>query len=188
METLLGIFIGIGLSAACGFRVFIPLMIVSVASLSGHLTLAPGFEWIGTYPALVAFGIASIIETLSYFVPVIDNLLDTISFPAAVIAGTIVMASAVSELSPLLRWSLAVIVGGGTAGTIQGLTSIARLTLTATTAGLGNPIFSTAEAGGSVAMSILAISLPFVALISAIGVMCYAFVKLYRRLFRERVV
>jgi hypothetical protein len=186
METLLSIFIGIGLSAACGFRVFIPLMVVSVASLSGHLTLAPGFEWIATYPALGAFGIASIIEILSYYVPVIDNLLDTIAFPAAVIAGTIVMASAVSEMSPLLRWSLAVIVGGGIAGTVQGLTSITRLASTATTAGFANPIFSTAEAGGSVAMSTIAISLPVVAFISAVGVLCFAFVKLYRRLFRER--
>lgn len=186
METLLSIFIGIGLSAACGFRVFIPLVIVSIASLSGHLTLAPGFEWVGTQPALLAFGIASIVEILSYYVPVIDNLLDTIAFPAAVIAGTIVMASAVSEMSPLLRWALAVIVGGGIAGTVQGLTSITRLASTATTAGLGNPILSTAEAAGSVGMSIIAISLPLVAFVSAIGVMFYASVKLCRRLFRER--
>ncbi len=186
METLLSIFIGIGLSAACGFRVFIPLMIVSVSALSGHLSLAPGFEWIGTYPALVVFGIASIVEILSYYVPVIDNLLDTIAVPAAIIAGTIVMASAVSEMSPLLRWSLAVIVGGGIAGTVQGLTGITRLVSTATTGGFANPIVSTAEAGGSVAMSIIAISFPVVAFISVIGIICFAFVKLYRRLFREK--
>ncbi|HEX9665081.1 MAG TPA: DUF4126 domain-containing protein [Thermodesulfobacteriota bacterium] len=186
METLLSIFLGIGLSAACGFRVFIPLMIVSVASLSGHLILAPGLEWIGTYPALAAFGIASMVEIFSYHIPIIDNLLDTLAVPAATIAGTIVMASAVSEMSPLLRWSLAVIVGGGIAGMVQGLTSITRLASTAATGGFANPIVSTAEAGGSVAMSVIAISLPVVAFISVIGIIWFAFVKLYRRLFREK--
>jgi hypothetical protein len=186
METLLSIFIGIGLSAACGFRVFIPLMIVSVSSLTGHLALAPGFEWIGTYPALVAFAMASIIEILSYYVPVIDNLLDTIAVPAAIIAGTIVMASAVSEMSPLLRWSLAIIVGGGVAGTVQGLTSMVRLASTATTGGFANPIFSTAEAGGSVAMGVMAISLPLVAFILVIGIVCFAFFKIFKRLIGEK--
>jgi hypothetical protein len=186
METLLSIFIGIGLSAACGFRVFIPLMIVSVSSLTGHLALAPGFEWIGTYPALVAFAMASIIEILSYYVPVIDNLLDTIALPAAIIAGTIVMASAVSEMSPLLRWSLAIIVGGGVAGTVQGLTSMVRLASTATTGGFANPIFSTAEAGGSVAMGVMAISLPLVAFILVIGIVCFAFFKIFKRLIGEK--
>jgi len=186
METLLSIFIGIGLSAACGFRVFIPLMVLSVASLSGHLALAPGFEWIGTYPALAAFGMASIIEILSYYIPIVDNLLDTIAVPAAIIAGTIVMASAVTEMSPLLRWSLAVIVGGGIAGTVQGLTSITRLASTATTGGFAGPILSTAESGGSVAMSVLAVSFPVVAFILVIGIIYFAFVKFYRKLLGQK--
>ena len=98
METLLAIFVGIGLAAACGFRIFVPLLVMSVASLSGQLTLSPEFDWIGTYPALAAFTIATIFEIAAYYVPWLDNLLDTVAVPAATVAGTIVMASAVSDM------------------------------------------------------------------------------------------
>ncbi len=185
METLLSIFVGIGLSTACGFRIFVPLLVMSIASLTGHLTLAPDFEWIGTYPALAAFGVATIFEIAAYYVPWIDNLLDTIAIPAAMVAGTIVMASAVSEMSPFLKWALAVIVGGGVAGTVQGFTSITRIASTATTGGLGNPVLSTVEAGGSIAMSILAIAVPVLAVIAVIMIIYFAARKIYGWLFRR---
>src|SRR5215475_3116859 len=108
METLSSICLGIGLSAACGFRVFVPLLVMSIASLSGHLTLAPGFQWIGTYPALITFSVATAVEIAGYYVPWVDHLLDTISTPAAIIAGTIVTASLVTGLSPFMKWTLAI--------------------------------------------------------------------------------
>src|SRR5437764_9696014 len=122
METLLSICVGIGLSAACGFRVFVPLVIMSVAALTGHLTLARGFEWIGSYPALVAFAVATCLEIAGYYIPWVDHLLDTVATPAAIIAGTLVSASLVADVSPLLRWALAIIAGGGAAGMVQATT------------------------------------------------------------------
>jgi len=185
METLLSIFVGVGLSAACGFRIFVPLLVMSVASLTGNLTLAPDFEWIGTYPALAAFAIATLFEIAAYYVPWIDNLLDTIAIPAATVAGTIVMASAVSEMSPFLKWALAVIVGGGVAGTIQGFTSITRIASTATTGGVGNPVVSTVEAGGSIVMSILAIAVPVLAALAVLVIIFFAARKIYGWLFKR---
>jgi len=179
METMLSIFLGVGLAAACGFRIFVPLLVMSIASLTGQLTLSPEFEWIATYPALAAFSIATVFEIAAYYIPWVDNLLDTIAVPAATVAGTIVMASAVSDMSPFLQWGLAVIVGGGVAGTVQGFTSIARLASTATTGGLGNPVVSTVEAGGSLVMSILAITLPFIAAIAVVVIIFFAFRKIY---------
>ncbi len=182
---MLSVFLGVGLAAACGFRIFIPLLIMSIASLSGQLALSPEFEWIATYPALAAFTIATIFEVAAYYIPWIDNLLDAIAIPAATIAGTIVMASAVSDVSPFMKWALAVIVGGGVAGTIQGFTSITRIASTATTGGLGNPVVSTAEAGGSIVMSILAITLPIVAVIAVVVIIFFAFRKIYVWLSRR---
>ncbi len=179
METMLSVFIGVGLAAACGFRIFVPLLIMSIASLSGQLALSPEFSWIASYPALAAFTIATIFEVAAYYIPWVDNLLDTIAIPAATVAGTIVMASAVSDVSPFMQWSLAVIVGGGVAGTIQGFTSITRIASTATTGGVGNPVVSTVEAGGSIVMSILAITLPIVAAIAVVVIIFFAFRKLY---------
>lgn len=175
----MSVFVGVGLSAACGFRVFVPLLVMSVASLTGQMALSPEFEWIGTYPALAAFAIATIFEIAAYYIPWVDNLLDTIAIPAATVAGTIVMASAVSEMSPFLKWALAVIVGGGVAGTVQGFTTITRIASTATTGGLGNPVVSTVEAGGSLLMSILAIAVPVIAVIGAAVIIIFAFRKIY---------
>ncbi len=163
METLLGVCVGIGLSAACGFRIFVPLLVMNIAALSGHLTLAPGFAWIGSYPALVAFSVATALEVAGYYIPWVDHLLDTIATPAAIIAGTIITASMTGHLSPFLRWTLAVIAGGGAAGLIQGTTVAARGASTLTTAGLGNPLVATLELGGAVLTSILAVVAPILA-------------------------
>ncbi len=160
METVLSICVGIGLSAACGFRVFVPLLIMSIASLSGHLTLAHGFEWIGSYPALVAFSVATALEIAGYYIPWVDHLLDTIASPAAIIAGTIITAAMVTDVSPFLKWTLAIIAGGGAAGLVQGTTVVARAASTASTGGLGNPLVATIELGGSVFTSLFALLLP----------------------------
>lgn len=186
METMLGVFLGVGLAAACGFRIFVPLLIMSIASLSGSMTLSPEFEWIATYPALGAFAIATICEIAAYYIPWLDNLLDTIAIPAATVAGTIVMASAVTEMSPFMKWALAVIVGGGVAGTIQGFTSITRVASTVTTGGVGNPVISTAEAGSSIVMSILAIAVPVAAVVAVVVIIFFSIRKILGWLARRK--
>jgi hypothetical protein len=165
METLLSVLVGVGLSAACGFRVFIPLLAISIASISGHLTLSSGFEWMGTYPALVSFAVATVLEIAGYYIPWVDHFLDIVASPAAVIAGMIAMASSVAGLSPFLRWSLAIIAGGGIAATVQMLTGLTRLTSSSATAGLMNPLVSTAEAAGATAFSAMALIIPIICVV-----------------------
>ena len=165
METLLSILVGVGLSAACGFRVFIPPLIISIAALSGHLTLAPGFAWMGTQPALIAFAVATVLEIAAYYVPWLDNLLDTIATPTAIVAGTVVTAAMITGMSPFLKWTLAVIAGGGAAGLVQGSTVFARGLSTAGTGGLANPIVATVELAGSILTAILSIVVPVLALV-----------------------
>src|SRR6476661_1991555 len=157
MEQVLSICVGIGLSAACGFRVFLPLLVMSIASLSGHLALAHGFAWIGTYPALVSFAVATCLEVGGYYIPWLDHLLDTLATPAAIVAGTIVTASAVTDMSPFLKWTLAVIAGGGAAGIVQSGTVLTRAASSVTTAGLANPAVATLELGGATITSVLAL-------------------------------
>ena len=162
METLLGLCIGIGLSAACGFRVFVPLLGMSIGSLSGHLELTSGFGWIGTWPALVAFLVATILEIGTYYIPWLDNLVDTIATPCAVVAGTIVTASMFGDVSPFLQWALAIIAGGGVAGVVQAGTVTVRAASLGTTGGLGNIVVSTGELVASVLITFLAIVVPVV--------------------------
>ena len=176
MEAILSLLVGIGLSAACGFRVFVPLLIMGIAAHTGHLTLAKSFQWIGSDAALVAFTIATVLEIGAYYVPWLDNLLDSVATPAAIVAGTIVTAAMVGDVSPFLKWSLAVIAGGGAAGLVQATTVVARGASTATTGGLGNPLLATIELGGSFLASILAVWLPIMA-IALIALATYFVVK-----------
>lgn len=185
METALSICVGIGLSAACGFRVFVPLLVMSIASLSGHLTLAHGFEWIATYPALISLSVATCLEIAGYYIPWVDHLLDTMATPASIVAGTIVTASAVGDMSPFLKWTLAVIAGGGAAGLVQGATVMTRAASTATTGGLANPIVSTLELGGATITSILAVVTPVLAVLLFVTIGVFVGRKLIRQ-FRAK--
>ncbi len=164
METLLGVAVGIGLSAACGFRIFVPLLVMNLASLGGLLHLSPGFAWIGSYQATVAFGTAAIVEVLGYFLPWLDHVLDMITTPAAIMAGTVTTAAMITDLSPFLQWTLALIAGGGMAGLVQGTTVALRATSSAATAGMGNPLFATLELVGSIVTALLAILAPILCL------------------------
>jgi hypothetical protein len=138
---------------------------MSIAAQSGHLTLAPGFQWLASNPALITFSVATGVEIAGYFIPWVDHLLDTLASPAAIIAGTLVAASMMTGMSPLLKWTLALIAGGGAAGLVQGTTVMTRAASTATTAGLGNPLVAILELAGSIATSILAIVAPALVLV-----------------------
>lgn len=180
MEELLSVFIGIGLSATCGFRVFVPLFGMSVAHHAGALSFSSGFDWIGSWPATITFGVAMVIEIAGYYIPWLDNLLDTIATPAAIVAGTIATASMVGDVSPFLRWSLAIIAGGGIAAVIQSSSVLVRGASTASTAGLANPVVSTGELAASILGTLISIILPIVALILVILLLMF----LLRRFIR----
>lgn len=164
MELILSVCVGLGLSAACGFRVFVPLLVMSVAANAGHLNLAPAFQWIGSPTALVAFSCATCLEVGAYYVPWLDHFLDTLATPSAIIAGSVVTASMVTDVSPFLKWSLAVVAGGGVAGAVQASTVLARGFSFASTGGLANPLVATAELGGSLLTAVAAVVAPFLAI------------------------
>lgn len=186
MDTLLSICIGIGLSAACGFRVFVPPLVMSMAALFGHLTLSPNFEWMGSYPALVIFAVATCIEIAAYYIPFVDHLLDTIATPMAIAAGTVVTASLIPDADPMLQWTVALIAGGGSAGTIQAFSGIARLASTVMTGGLGNALISTIEAVGSIVLSWLAIAVPVFAVCVVAVLLVFTLSRLGRSLSLKR--
>jgi hypothetical protein len=172
METTVAILVGIGLAASCGFRVFVPLLVASGASLSGYLPLSDGFHWLGTWPALIAFAAASLIEVGAYYVPWLDNLLDTIASPLAMISGVVLFAASVTELDPFLHWSLAIIAGGGTAAVMQGGTVATRLASTATSGGAANFIFSTFELVAGFVIAVVSIVAPVLAIIFVVVACC----------------
>lgn len=181
---LVSLMTGFGLSAACGFRIFVPLLVMNLAAKAEYLSLSSGFDWIGSTPATIVFASATVIEIGAYYVPFIDNLLDALAAPTAVVAGTLVTASQIGEMNPLLSWSLAAIVGGGAAGVVQGLTTAVRQVSAFATAGFGNPLVSTAEAGASVAMTVLMLVVPTLTVLALLVLLYWAARKVF---FRHRV-
>jgi len=189
-ETILSIVTGIALSAACGFRVFVPMLVLSIASYTGEIALpsslewlrslvgqvhlASGFEWVGTPIALKAFLIATLCEIAAYYIPWFDHLLDHVTSPAAILAGVFIMASSVTGLSPFLRWVLAIIAGGATAGAVQGITVGTRAGSTAASLGTTNWIVATVEWIGSLLLSLLALVLPAIILITLGAILIFS--------------
>lgn len=184
-ELLLSLALGIGLAAAVGLRVFIPLLVVALAAHFGKVPLAPAFSWLATTPALVMLAVAAVVEVAAYYIPGVDNVLDTLAAPLALVAGTLVVAAPLWDLSPLLKWTVAIVAGGGAAGLTHGVTSLLRAKSTVTTGGLGNPVVATTELGGSVALSLLALAVPVIALLLVV-LLLFALYRFARRLTRGR--
>jgi hypothetical protein len=184
LDLALSIALGVGLAAATGFRVFLPILVVSVAAYTGHLPLSENFAWLGTPGALIMLGVAALVEILAYYIPGVDNLLDVLATPAAVVAGTLVSAAVITDLPPMLKWTTAIIVGGGVAGLTQGVTALLRAKSTVITAGVGNPVIATAELGGSLLVSLLALAAPLIALLVVI-VFLWLAMRLIRRIARS---
>lgn len=182
METLISIAIGLGLAAASGLRVFLPMFALSLALRADWVTPNPGLEWLGSTPAILALGIATLFEVAAYYVPWVDNLLDTLATPAAIAAGVLLTATVLTGVDPMLRWALAIIVGGGVAGTVQGTTTVARSLSTLTTGGLANPVVATVELGGALLLALISLLLPFLAL----GLLLVAAAMTWRWIRRRR--
>lgn len=184
-DTIISIFLGVGLAASVGFRVFLPLFALSLAAYLGVWDLNDNWQWIGSVAALIAFGVATIVEIFAYFIPWVDNALDSLAVPLAAIAGTAVMVSTVANLDPVVTWSLAIIAGGGTATAIKGANAAGRITSTATTGGIANPVVSTIETGTAVAVSTASILVPPIAAILVIVILVVIF-RIYRKLRPKR--
>lgn len=168
LPYILSAFIGIGLAAASGFRIFLPMFAVSLASYMGWIPMTEDFQWLAGLPTLITTGIAMIVEILAYYIPYVDHLLDTLSVPMATIAGSVMFASQFADLGTFPQWALALIAGGGTAAAISTGFAGTRAASTATTGGLGNSVVATTETAGAGIMAILALAAPIIAGLIAI--------------------
>lgn len=180
-ESVFGILIGVGLSAAAGFRVFIPLLGLSIAGYFQWLPLGEGFAWIASWQALVAFSVAAVLEVGAYYMPWLDHALDMILAPAAAIAGTILTASTVGDVSPFLKWSLAIVAGGGVSSLVHLGTAGIRAAVSLPTGGLANPVVSSGEGLSALILTVLAVFIPVLAFALALWIVFRMFRRLQKR-------
>lgn len=186
VQLVLALAAGLGLAAACGLRVFAPLLVLGLAGRFGHLPLASGFVWASSVPALVALGFATVLEIGAYYIPWLDHALDAIATPAALIAGVLAVAAVTGAMPPWLRWSTAIVGGGGLAGLMQGASVLLRLKSGALTGGLGNPVVSTGEWVGAIGLAIVAVLVPVLALVVVALLLVGAFRLAHRFVFGRK--
>ncbi len=191
-EIVLALLLGLGLSASCGFRVFLPLL---VASLAAYFKLFPdgvtySIYWLGTMPAVLTFATAAVIEIAGYYIPVVDNFLDFIATPLSIAAGTLLTASFLQIDNEMIKWSLGLIVGGGAAGIVQTGTTFTRLLSSKTTLTTGNGLLATGENTLAFSGAVFAFIVPVIAGVLSIFIillMLY-FIKRSSRLARMKQI
>ncbi|MDO4953715.1 MAG: DUF4126 domain-containing protein [Akkermansia sp.] len=184
MQLTLALVMGVCLSAACGFRIFVPLLAVGLAVRFMGLHATPALAWTATDLGLVGLSAATLVEILAYYIPWVDNALDTIHGPLALVAGTLLVGGLLGDMPPALQWGLGVVAGGGAAGAVKTGAATVRAASTATTGGLGNCIVSTMENGCATIGSALAVVAPVIAagfLILMVAGMCVVVNKIRRR-------
>jgi hypothetical protein len=185
-STFAGVALGIGLAAATGFRVFVPLLIAGLAARFGELPLSEHFAWLASTPALVTLGTAAVLETLAYYIPGVDHALDVIASPAALVAGVVASAAVMTDLPPSVLWPVAIIGGGGIAGLTKGGTALVRAKSGVMTGGLANPVVSTVETVGATGLALFAIALPILTLVVVIALLVWLARRAGRLLGRGR--
>ncbi len=177
IDQVLVFLVGIGIAASVGLRIFIPILIVSIFAYTGNITLSTYFTWLGYLPVLIFLIIASILEILVYYIAWLDNYLDAIEHPLSIIVGILITGAVITDFNPYLKWLVALLIGGGVAGTISAATSMIRLKTSAETGGSKNFIVSTVEAVIAVILSVLSILEPLIAgLITAMAIIYFSFI------------
>lgn len=188
VETISAVALGIGLSASTGFRVFIPLLVAGLAAHFGILPLGESFAWMGSIPALISFGVAAVAEVLAYYIPFVDNLLDSIATPLSVGAGTLLMTSVIPVESEWMKWIMGFVVGGGAAATIQSGSALTRLMSSKFTAGAGNPVVSTTEGVAATGFSIMSLITPILVAILLVVFIVVILRLVYRKLLKKKKI
>jgi hypothetical protein len=186
LTLLSAIMAGICLSAASGLRVFLPILALGLAARFGWLEVNEQFAWLASEPVLVVVGIAALLETGAYYVPVVDNLLDLLATPAAIGGGTVIVSSLLPEMNEAMQWGTALALGGGSAGIVQGSTVLARGMSTASSGGLANPLLSTGETAGSLFVILMALLVPILFGIVVIVALIWLLSRMIRYLRKRR--
>jgi len=184
-EIITAVAIGLGLAASCGFRVFVPMLVASIAAKLGLFPAAEGFQWLSSWTAVICFGTATVVEILAYYIPFVDNLLDTITTPLAIGGGTLLLTSVLPVDNDFLKWAAGFLFGGGAAATVQGGTVLTRLASAKLTAGVGNPVVATGEHAASVGFSVLSLVIPLIIAALVILIVTYFITKYGNRLFKK---
>ena len=160
-HIVFALLMGFSLAAACGLRAFLPLFVIGLGVRAGLLTMSDGFEWMGSYPALICFGFATLLEILADKIPAVDHVLDAGGVFVRPLAGAVAASCLIKGFDPMMTVVIGIIVGSSVAGVVHTLKGSLRLLSTATTGGIANPVISVIEDAAATVTSVISIFLPY---------------------------
>lgn len=148
MQTwVLPALLGLGLASATGLRTFLPLLMLAVAArfeIFG-VRLIEQMDWLGSWPAIAALAVATVAEFLGDKIPAVDHALNAIGYVTRPVAGAVAAGSVFWAVDPTAAAVAGLIVGAPAALAFNAAQTGTRVTSTATTGGLGNPVVSLIE-------------------------------------------
>jgi hypothetical protein len=165
MHFIPALLTAIGLSACAGLRAFLPIFGIGLASRVFGWQLAPAIHWLSSDPALIIFGLASMIEIAADKIPVVDHGLDMVQTFAGPAAGALVSFSPFVDIAPPFALALAIMTGATIAGGVHAVAATSRVKSTLATAGLANPVLSFVEDAMAVSSLVIAIFAPLLVLL-----------------------
>ncbi|MBW8304201.1 MAG: DUF4126 domain-containing protein, partial [Brevundimonas sp.] len=105
--------LGLGLASATGLRTFLPLLMLALAARFEVLDvrLIEQMQWLISWPAIAALGVATTAEFLGDKVPVIDHGLNAVGYVTRPVAGAIAAGSVFWAVDPAMAAVAGLIVG-----------------------------------------------------------------------------
>ena len=181
ITALGGIGAAFGLSASAGLNAYIPLLVVALAGrFTNLLNLSEPYDVLTSWPVIAVLAVLLVIEMFVDKIPAVDTVNDLIQTFIRPAAGAVMFAAnanVINDVSPVI----AVVAGILLAGSVHATKGVVRPAITATTAGMGNPVVSLAEDVVAFFASLMAIFLPLV-----IGIITLIFVIIGWRLWWRR--
>ncbi|MCX6647275.1 MAG: DUF4126 domain-containing protein [bacterium] len=173
IEIIFALLMGFSLAATCGLRAFLPLLIISLGAKAGFITLSSGFDWMASWPAIIVFGTATILEILGDKVPTVDHILDAGGTIVRPIAGAVAASSLIQGMNPLMTMVVGIIIGATIAGIVNAIKGTVRGLSTAVTGGIANPVVSIVEDGATALTGVLSLVVPYITAVGIIVALVY---------------
>jgi hypothetical protein len=175
--------LGLGLASATGLRTFLPLLMLALAArleLFG-VRLIDQMDWLVSWPAIAALATATVAEFAGDKIPAVEHALNAVGYVTRPVAGAVAAGSVFWAVDPTAAAVAGIIVGAPAALAFNAAQTGARVSSTATTGGLGNPVVSLIEDLLAVVTVIVAFLAPVIVPVLLVGLAIVVF-RLARRL------
>ncbi len=173
----------LGLALPAGLNAWLPFLVLALADrYTTVVELVGPFNFISSTAGLIIILLLLPIELIADKIPGADHISDLVHAFIRPVAGAI-LAAAIADASGDVDAWFGAIVGGASAGAAHAAKMSTRPVITASTAGVGNPVASVIEDFIATLTSIVAVFLPLLLLV-VLPLAVFGLYTLWQRLKR----